>query len=169
MKVRTITLLSCPDPSRNRLRNNIPLQGYRFAWPDGCPVTLGLDAFCGSGQRLLHLAAADEERFVEFLCFPVPSRTAERTRFPGHKVRRFALQRHGHQGRVYLIDGTPTEIWFDLTRDDPRVVEWIGLNTLKDGEHCWFDFVAREIPVAKDTVEDYGPDYPLAALAPTVS
>jgi hypothetical protein len=53
------------------------------------------------------------------------------------------LRRQGRQGRVYFIDGTPTELVFDLNRDERGVLRWIGLAFMKDGEDQWFDLTAR--------------------------
>jgi hypothetical protein len=145
---RTLRLLFRRDPSRDRQDERIRYEGYQFLWPDGRAVTLGLDAFCKHGQRLLglgrHLAGA-KERLVDMLCFPLPDAEASLTRLPGHRVRRFALQREGRQGRIYFLDGTPTTIILDLDRDEPVVLDWIGLSGLADGERLWFDLAARPL------------------------
>ncbi|HTU88968.1 MAG TPA: hypothetical protein VMF69_02625, partial [Gemmataceae bacterium] len=65
------------------------------------------------------------------------------TRLPGHRVRRFSLQREGRQGRLYFFDGTPTTVVFDLDHDEAPVLHWIGLPSLHDGERQWFDLAAR--------------------------
>ena len=77
--------------------------------------------------------------------FPLADGEASLTRLPGHRVRRFSLQRHGHQGRIYFLDGTPTTIVLDLDRDEPAVLHWIGLSGLRDGERLWFDLAARPL------------------------
>lgn len=143
---RTLRLLFRRDPSRDRQDERIHYEGYEFLWPDGQPVTLGLDAFCKHGQRLLGLGrylAGAPERLVDMLCFPLADAEAPLTRLPGHRVRRFSIQRQGRQGRLYFLDGTPTTIVLDLDRDETVVLNWIGLSTLQDGERQWFDLAAR--------------------------
>ena len=148
---RTLRLLFRRDPSRDRQDQQIHFEGYEFLWPDGRPVTLGLDAFCKHGQRLLGLGRhlrGERERLVDLLCFPLADMEAPITKLPGHRVRRFALQRHGRQGRLYFLDGTPTAIVLDLDRDESRVLHWIGLTGLRDGERLWFDLAARPVEPA---------------------
>jgi hypothetical protein len=143
---RTLRLLFRRDPSRDRQKEHVHYEGYEFLWPDGSPVALGLDAFCKHGQRLLglgrHLAGAPE-RLVDMLCFPLDDAESAITRLPGHRVRRFYLQRDGRQGRLYFMDGTPTTVLLDLDRDEPPVLHWIGLTTLNDGGRLWIDIAAR--------------------------
>jgi len=85
------------------------------------------------------------------LCFPVADAEAPITRLPGHRVRRFSLQRHGRQGRLYFLDGTPTTIVLDLDQDEPTVLDWIGLSTLRDGERQWLDIAAHPAELAPPT------------------
>lgn len=143
---RTLQLIFRRDPSRDRHEDNIHYEGYGFLWPDRRPVRLGLDAFCKHGQRLLGLGrylGGARERLVEMLCFPLDDRDAPLTRLPGHRVRRFFLQREGRQGRLHFLDGTPTTIVLDLDRDERPVLRWIGLLWLDDGERQWMDIAAR--------------------------
>ena len=88
------------------------------------------------------------ERLVDLLCFPLADIEASITKLPGHRVRRFSLQRQGRQGRLYFLDGTPTTIVLDLDHDDARVLHWIGLPGLRDGESQWFDLAARPVESA---------------------
>ena len=145
---RTLRLLFRRDPSRDRQDKHIQFEGYQFLWPDGRRVNLGLDAFCKHGQRLLGLGRhlrGERERLVDLLCFPLADIEASITKLSGHRVRRFALQRHGRQGQLYFLDGTPTTIVLDLDRDEPPVLHWIGLPALLDGERQWFDLAARPV------------------------
>ena len=80
---------------------------------------------------------------MDMLCFPLADAEASLTRLPGHRVRRFSIQRQGRQGRLYFLDGTPTTILLDLDRDEAAVLHWIGLSSLRDGERLWFDLAAR--------------------------
>jgi hypothetical protein len=150
---RSLTVLFRRDPSRDGLRGNIAFEGYQVLWPDGRPVAVGLDAFCKHGQRLLglgrHLAGCNE-RLIELICFPLDSRDDDLTKMPGHRVRRFFLERQGYCGRIHFLDGTPTNTTFELDRDEFPVLEWIGLPDLREGERQWIDLAARavEMPAA---------------------
>jgi hypothetical protein len=128
------------------MRGNIHFEGYRAYWPDGRPVETGLDAFCKHGQRLLglgrHLAGCTE-RLIELVFFPLAGRDDELVRIPGHRVRRFFLERQGNCGRVHFLDGTPTNTTFEMDRDESRVLEWVGLPGMTEGEQLWFDLAAR--------------------------
>jgi hypothetical protein len=143
---RTLEILFRRDPSRDRLHDRIPFEGYQLLWPDGRPVAVGLDAFCKHGQRLLglgrHLAGCSE-RLIVLICFPLQGRDDHLTRLPGHRVRRFFLERQGRVGRLHFLDGTPTETVFEIGRDEPRVLHWIGLTSLRDGQRQWIDLAAR--------------------------
>ncbi|HEX5269665.1 MAG TPA: hypothetical protein VFW33_04215 [Gemmataceae bacterium] len=149
---RSLTVLFRRDPSRDRQCEQIRFEGYQVCWPDGRPVTVGLDAFCTHGQRLLglgrHLRGCTE-RLIELLCFPLEDREVDLTKIPGARVRRFLLQRTGREGRIHFLDGTPTAVVFDLGRDEYSVLHWIGLPALRDGEGKWFDLAARaaDLPV----------------------
>ena len=145
---RTLKVLFRRDPSRDRQRAHIRFEGYQMFWPDGRPVMTGLDAFCHHGQRLLSLGrhlAGYRERFLELICFPLSGREDDLTRIPGHRIRRFFLQRKGRTGRIHFLDGTPTDMVFEMGRDEPRVLHWIGLTTIRDGEQQWFDLAARPL------------------------
>ena len=146
---RSLKVLFRRDPSKDRRDDDIHFEGYEFRWPDGRPVAVGLDAFCKHGQRLLglgrHLQGC-QEKLIEMICFPQPGREADMTRLPGHRVRRFYIERTGDQGRLHFLDGTPTTIVLEVGRDEAPVLHWIGLPQLRDGERQWFDLAARSVP-----------------------
>jgi hypothetical protein len=145
---RTLTVLFRRDPSRDRHDERVSFEGYQPIWPDGRPVTVGLDAFCTQGQRLLGLGrrlAGCSEKLINIVCLPLRSREDDLVRIPGHRVRRFYLERRGLQGRIHFLDGTPTTAVFDLAHDERRVLDWIGLTGLNDGERQWFDLAAMEV------------------------
>ena len=151
---RTLTVLFRRDASRDRQRGNLAFEGYQVCWPDGQAVHTGLDGFCKRGQRLLGLGrpqAGCPEHLVELTCSPLAGREVPLTRLPGHRLRRFFLERRGRWGRIHFLDGTPTEIIFEIDRDEHRVLDWIGLSTLRDGEQQWVDLAAcvveSEVPV----------------------
>ncbi len=160
MMPRALTLLFRRDPSRDRHRGSLRFEGYRILWPDGRPVSLGVDAFCVHAQRLLGLGrhlAGRAERLVELLLFPLDDRERDMTRLPGHRVRRFYLERRGIIGRIHFMDGTPTEAAAEIGRDDWRVVEWVGVTALRSGERQWFDLAARPVEEANsaDRAEEF--------------
>ena len=145
---RTLTLLFRRDPSRDRHNDQIHYEGYQAHWPDGGRVNVGLDAFCKHGQRLLGLGKhlkGSREKLINMICFPQDDRETPIVRLPGHRVRRFYLERSGSQGRIFFMDGTPTTIVFDLTVDEHRVCHWIGLTSIGDGECQWFDLAATAV------------------------
>jgi hypothetical protein len=137
------------DPSRDRRDDRICLEGYQFFWADGRPLRLGFDAFCRQGQRLLGLGRwlnGRAESLIELLCIPLARGDEDMTRLTGCRVRRFYLERHGRQGRLHFMDGTPTVITLDLDRDEAPVLRWFGLSEMHDGQRQWFDLAARSSP-----------------------
>ncbi|MBI2805597.1 MAG: hypothetical protein HYX68_11520 [Planctomycetes bacterium] len=148
---RTLILLFRRDPSRDHQTEKADFVGYQPLWPDGRPVAIGLDAFCKHGQRLLglnrHLAGCEQKQ-IKLVCLPLSGRDDQLNRIPGYRVRRFFLLRTGKIGRIHFMDGTPTVATFELGGDEPRVIHWIGLDTLADGETLWFDLAAVEVDTA---------------------
>jgi len=148
---RTLILLFRRDPSADRQTEKIKFEGYRPLWPDGRPVAISIDAFCRHGLRLLGLSkklAGCQEKLVKLVCLPLSGKEDDIHRIPGHRVRRFYLRRTGAVGQLHFMDGTPTVLSLEEGVDDPRVVHWIGLNTLKDGEVLWFDLAAVGVDTA---------------------
>jgi hypothetical protein len=143
---RALTILFRRDPTRDRQRGSVQFEGYQVLWPDGERVDLAFDAFCRHAQRLLGLGrhlAGHHERLVQLLCFPLQSREDAMTKLPGYRVRRFHLRRFDRFGRIYFLDGTPTEAVSEIARDDHRILDWIGLTTLAPHGEQWFDLAAR--------------------------
>jgi hypothetical protein len=148
---RIITLLFRRDPSRDRQIETCQFEGYRPLWPDGRPVALGVDALCKHGTRLLGLGkylVGCDEKLVRLVCMPLTGRDDNLNRIPGHRVRRFYLLREGQGGRLHFMDGTPTTATFELDRDEPSVLNWLGLPGLADGEVQWFDLAAMAVETA---------------------
>ncbi len=82
------------------------------------------------------------------LCFHLSGPDDKFTRLPGHRVRRFYIERRGRQGVLHFFDGTPTAVVLEVGRDEPRVLQWVGLTALRDGEQQWFDLAAQPTDVA---------------------
>jgi hypothetical protein len=145
---RTLTVLFRRDPLRDGQHGTVACEGYEMFWPDGRPVAVGIEGFCLRGQRLLGLGrhlAGRPERLVELLCYPLSGVDEPLTRLSRSRVRRLYLGRSGGQGRLHFLDGTPTALLFDLARDEPAVLDWIGLPALGDGQLQWFDLAARPV------------------------
>jgi len=145
---RTLTILFRRDPSRDRQTEQLQFEGYEILWPDGKPVAIGVEAFCKHGLRLFglgkHLAGC-REKLIKMICFPLEGRDDDLNRIPGHRVRRFYIERRGDSGRVHFMDGTPTTMTFEVGRDEPVVIDWLGLGNLGDGESQWFDLAATDL------------------------
>jgi hypothetical protein len=142
---RSLTLLFRRDPSRDRQTDKVHFEGYQPLWPDGRPVSVGVDALCKHGQRLLGLGkclAGCQEKLVKMVLFPLAGIDDDLNRIPGYRVRRFFVALTGAIGRLHFMDGTPTVATFDVYQDDPRILRWLGLNDLRDGEVLWFDLAA---------------------------
>src|SRR5581483_1649155 len=125
---RTLTVLFRRDSSRDKVAGNISFEGYQVLWPDGRPVVVGLDAFCRYGQRLLGLGKylnGRPERLIQMTCFPLRGPDDPLHRLPGQRVRRLYIERHGQEGRLHFLDGTPTDSVFTLGQDEPEVLQWI--------------------------------------------
>jgi hypothetical protein len=148
---RSLKVLFRRDPSRDRQTERIAFEGYELIWPDATPVGVSVDALCMHGQRLLGLGRhlrGRTELLVELLCCPLCGIEDDITRIAGARVRRLYLERTGSLGRVHFLDGTPTTITFDLERDEWKVLQWIGMDTLCDGGQSWFDLAARPVEMA---------------------
>ena len=63
------------------------------------------------------------------------------------RVRRLMVRRTGHVGRIHLINGAPTAVTFEIGRDEKRMVDWVGLTDLREGEHLWFDLTVQAADV----------------------
>lgn len=146
---RTLQVLFRRDSTRDRLANNVHLEGFQLLWPDYRPVHSGFDAFCRHSLRILSLhqyLAQREECLLELIQFPCHGRDDAPTRLPGLRVRRLMLKRQGLVGRIHLLNGDPTEVTFQIGRDEQRLLAWIGLMELSDEGKLWFDFTSRPLP-----------------------
>src|SRR5262245_41095626 len=103
---RSLTVLLRRDQSRDRQTHHAQYEGYQILWPDGRPVTTGLNSFCRHGQRLLGRKISENgaaDKYLEFVCFPLQSREDPLTRAAGHRIRRFFLERTGAVGRLHFM------------------------------------------------------------------
>jgi hypothetical protein len=145
---RTLRLLFRRDLSRDRQNERVQFEGYNVLWPEGQPVAIGVDAFCKQGQRLLGLGKylhGHNERQIELVCFPLHDVEDQLTRLPGHRVRRFYMERHGQRGQLHFMDGTPTTILLEIGVDDRRIIDLFGIAEQRDGSRQWLDLAARMV------------------------
>ncbi|MER3415851.1 MAG: hypothetical protein C4297_06520 [Gemmataceae bacterium] len=147
---RYLTVRFERDPAQDGEKDKIRYEGYRIFWPNGEPVGVSLKRFCQQGCRLIGLGKRMQGRLhllVELGIHPVSGLEAPLTRLgPGVRTRRLFLERRRSQGRIHFFNGTATDIIFDLRHDDPRVLYWLGLPSLSDGNRMWFDLSARTLP-----------------------
>ncbi len=146
---RHLTLVFRRNPDHDGQQERIRYEGYHICWPDGRPVSLGFQRFCQQGSRLLGLGRRMQgkaEQLIEVGYHPVEGLEAPLTRpGPGIRCRRFFLERGDRRGKVFFFNGSPTEMEFDVDQDDRRVVDWLGLQQLQEGERSWFDLSARTL------------------------
>lgn len=135
-------------PERDRAEKGISFAGYEILWPDGQPVTLGLERFCSQGTRLLLGRARDLERaLLRVTMHPVESLKSALTRpGPGIRCRRFYALREHNEIRFYFFTGDRTEITFDDQDDDPRVLDWLHAKYIHAGAPFWFDLASELLP-----------------------
>lgn len=149
-KGRILTLLFERDTSVDHEKGTIQYSGFRFYWPNGQPVRTALDKFCQRGVRFLFGRKGLEGtgRLLSLVCLPIDGMDAPLPELPpGIRSRRFFLLRIGQQGILHFFNGTPTDVVFEVGKDDPTVLEWIGLTqALADNARAWFDLVALPLP-----------------------
>lgn len=148
---RVLTILFRRDPSLDHQNERTRFEGYLPCWPNGTPLGITFGAFCKHGLRLFGLGkhlAGRSEKMVKLICQPLSGRDDDLTRIPGHRVRRFYIERHGQVGRIHFLDGTPTIAQFEIGRDEEKVLHWVGLPDIQDGERQWMDLAAVDVDVA---------------------
>lgn len=148
---RSLTILFERDVSRDRQDGKNTFVGYQIRWPDRSPVAIALESFCTRGQRLLGLdrqLTGCQERLIDIICFPLNGKDDPFVRQPGHRVRRFFLDRQGKECRLHFLNGTPTETVFEIGRDDERILNWCGIHQINDGDRQWVDIATQPTPCA---------------------
>jgi len=130
-------------------KDRINYEGYRIHWANGEPASLGLDRFCQLGCRLLGLGRKmrnQNEQLVEIGVHPLDGLDAPLTQLgQGIRCRRFYFMREGQRARLYFFNGTETEVTFDLEKDEPRVLDWLGVADMEEGEQFWLDLSAQTV------------------------
>jgi hypothetical protein len=130
--------------------DGIEYTGYDLYWPSGLRVTgLGFDRFCKIGMRYILGREKPVFAAVDAYFLPLESRCDLLPRIPGCRLRVLYFERTGSQLKVFLSDDTPTEIIFDLERDEEPILDWLGGRSVADGDRQWFGFYA----VRRDNME----------------
>jgi hypothetical protein len=146
---REIAVIFQRDWSRDSTRSGIEVTGYEVFWPDGRRIGMTLEGLCKIGVRYLFGRHPPERAEVRLRLFDLPSRETPPPRVRPYRVRVLALQRNGRRLTLHLPDETPTNIVFDLDRDEPRVLEWLGADAIADGGRQWIGLLAvpADVPV----------------------
>ncbi len=147
---RKISILFRRNESKDEQLGGIEYTGYDLYWPSGRKVLgLAFDRFCKIGMRYILGREKPELAAVDGYFLPLASRDDRLPRIPGCRLRVLYFERTGSQLKVFLSDDTPTEIAFDLERDEEPILDWLGGRRVADGARQWFGFYA----VRKDDVE----------------
>lgn len=143
---RSLTVLFERNTSSDEESGRVRYSGYDIYWPDGSPVTLGLNRFCQFGARTLFGRKGVASSLLNLYLIPIESLESPLPKLPrGVRSRRFYIQRNGEEGRIMLLDGTPTDLVFDRRTDDSRVLHWVGLDRLQDEMKQWYDLVVLPV------------------------
>ena len=121
----------------------IEYTGYDVHWPSGSRVRgLAFDRFCKIGVRYMLGREKPNLAAVQLYFVPLPSDDAPLPRVSRCRVRALYLERSGADFKLFLSDGTPTDITFNLHRDEKRILDWIGAHSVADGARQWFGLYA---------------------------
>ena len=138
---RKISVVLRRNETKDEQLSGIQYTGYDVFWPSGGRVQgLGFDRFCKIGMRYILGREKPEVAAVDAYFVSLTGRDDPLPRIPGCRLRVLYLERSGPQLKVFLSDATPTEIIFDLERDEERVLDWIGGRQIAEGDRQWFGF-----------------------------
>ncbi len=150
-RVRRLTVLLQRNAKHDGESDRVRYEGYRTCWPNGQELSVGVQRFCQQGCRLLlgRKARNGDAHLVELGVHPVDGLEAPLTQVgQGMRCRRFYLDHESGRARMFFFNGSPTDVEFDLERDEPVVIRWLGLDQVKDGDRLWFDLSARSLASA---------------------
>jgi len=118
--------------------------GFDICWEDGQPAQVNMARLCGIAIRQIfgdQIPPAGSYR-VQYYLVPIGDRSAPRLAVPRSlKPRRVYFERQGSIAALHLANGFCTEIKFHQD-DDPRMLRWVGLPQLSQGQQKWADIVA---------------------------
>ena len=150
---RKISIHFRRNESKDEQLGGIEYTGYDLYWPSGRRVQgLAFDRFCKIGMRYILGREKPEFAAVDGYFLPLANREDRLPRVPGCRLRVLYLERTDSQFKVFLSDDTPTEIIFDLERDEEPILDWLGGRGMADGARQWFGFYAVRKDVAEVTV-----------------
>jgi hypothetical protein len=141
---RKIDVLLRRNSQNDGTSEDATYSGFDICWEDGQPAQVNLTRLCGIavhqifGDRAPHAGSFR----VQFYLVPVDNRSAPRLAVPRSlKPRRVYFERQGPIAALHLANGFCTDIIFHQD-DDPRMLRWIGLTQLANGQQQWADMVA---------------------------
>jgi hypothetical protein len=124
--------------------DNATYTGFDIFWEDGRPVQTSMARMCGIAVRHIfgHQIPSGDLFPVQFHIVPQENPYSPRLALPRRfKPRRVYFQRLGPTAVLHLANGYRTDVVFH-EEDDPRMLQWVGLAALADGEQQWVDLVA---------------------------
>jgi hypothetical protein len=132
------------NPAGDGCRDGLAFRGFRFSWPDGRPVRTGLSRLCGVGTALFfgRRQPVPDDCLLRLCCAATAEDAPPRRPAPGVRVLRMYLQREGPRGVLHFHNGLRTEVVFEDGVDEPRVLRWVGMDGLADGDRIWLDLFA---------------------------
>jgi len=140
---REIFLVFRRNEAKDEQVGSIQYTGYDVHWPSGGRVRgLAFDRFCKIGVRYLLGRDKPDLAAMRLYNLPLASADAPLPRIPGCRVRALYLERVGADFKLFLSDGSPTDITFNLYRDEKRVLDWLGARFIADGGRQWFGMYA---------------------------
>lgn len=140
---RKLSVVFRRNESKDEQVGKVEYTGYDAYWPTGYRIRgLAFDRFCKIGVRYLLGREKPQSADVDVYFVPLPHRGALLPRVPGFRLRVLYLERLADEFRLFLSDETPTEIAFDLHRDERAVLNWIGARSIADGGRQWFALYA---------------------------
>jgi hypothetical protein len=147
LQPRELTVLLQRRRDRDASDQRINYAGYDIYWPDGRPVSVGLERFCQQGTRLLLGRAHDPEMaMIRLWTYPLRGLESPLTKpGPGVRCRRFYALRFRDLIRLHFFTGTPTEIVFDRETDDPEVLRWLHAERIRPEVPFWFDLASQVV------------------------
>lgn len=140
---REIQLVFRRNEAKDEQVGSIEYSGYDVHWPSGGRVRgLAFDRFCKIGVRYLLGREKPDLAAMRLYFVPLPAADAPLPRVPGCRVRALYLEREAADIKLFLSDGTPTDITFNLSRDEKPILRWLGARSIPDGGRQWFGMYA---------------------------
>jgi len=140
---REILLVFRRNEAKDEQVGSVEYSGYDVHWPSGGRVRgLAFDRFCKIGVRYLLGRDKPDVAAMRLYFVPLAESDAPLPRVPGCRVRALYLERDGGDFKLFLSDGTPTDITFNLRRDEKAILRWIGARSIPHGGRQWFGLYA---------------------------